>query len=74
MAPPAGLKPATYGLEVRCSVQLSYGGMVPGAGLEPARPFGREIFIPTTTFVAENTKSSKYGKDICGLDFLFSIC
>ena len=22
---PAGLEPATYGLEIRCSVQLSYG-------------------------------------------------
>ena len=28
MVPPAGLKPATHGLEVRCSIQLSYGGKI----------------------------------------------
>jgi hypothetical protein len=27
MAPPAGLEPATCGLEIRCSIQLSYEGV-----------------------------------------------
>lgn len=35
-APPAGLEPATCGLEVRCSVHLSYGGSA--ASLYPRRP------------------------------------
>jgi hypothetical protein len=29
MVRPAGLEPATYGLEVRCSIQLSYGRIHP---------------------------------------------
>ena len=29
MAPRSGLEPETYGLEVRCSVQLSYRGLKP---------------------------------------------
>jgi hypothetical protein len=31
----AGLEPATYGLEVRCSIQLSYRRMVGVPGFEP---------------------------------------
>ena len=35
-ARPPGLEPGTVGLEIRCSVQLSYGRMVGVAGFEPA--------------------------------------
>ena len=35
LAPPAGLEPATHGLTVHCSNQLSYGGMFfPGANIK----------------------------------------
>ena len=43
-----------------------YKEMVPRAGIEPARPLRRGIFLPTTTFVAAVN-------DICGLDFLFTL-
>ena len=33
---PVGLEPTTPKLEKSCSVQLSYGTLVPSAGLEPA--------------------------------------
>ena len=39
--------------------------MVLGAGIEPARPYGHRIFLPTTTFAA--CKNA-----VCGLDYTFT--
>ena len=36
-APPAGFEPAACGLEVRCSIQLSYGGLAEPAWVPPDR-------------------------------------
>lgn len=39
MVPQAGVEPTTYGLEVRCSVLLSYWGKMAGLpGIEPGFP------------------------------------
>ena len=44
MARPAGLEPATLGLEGRCSIQMSYGRISEWAGLATGR--GRGIRTP----------------------------
>ena len=40
--------------------------VVPRAGIEPARPLGQRIFVPTTAFAA-------YRVIVCGLDDAFSM-
>ena len=47
MASPTRFERVAYGLGNRCSILLSYeDGVVLGAGLEPARPFGQWILNP----------------------------
>src|SRR5262245_6051683 len=49
MARPAGLEPATLGLEGRCSVRLSYGrDSVPTERRAPLEMVGADGFEPTT--------------------------
>ena len=40
MAPPAGLEPATVGIEARCAIQLRHGGL--------------EIRVPVATTISES--------------------
>ena len=51
MARPAGLEPTTYGLEVRCSVQLSYG--------RPSNKLERETGFEPATYGLEGRRSSQ---------------
>jgi hypothetical protein len=47
LACPAGVEPATYGLEGRCSIQLSYGQILAGSISELNRENGRSTRIRT---------------------------
>ena len=48
VVPPAGLEPATLGLEGRCSIQLSYRGVTSNSRRRP--------YIPIHTYKNQSTK------------------
>ena len=59
LARSAGLEPATYGLEGRCSIQLCYERLVPPAGLEPARLWAtdfKSVMSTSSIMEAESVK------------------
>ena len=61
IVPPAGLKPATLGLEIPCSIQLSYGGILPGeANLAPESVNDRHISGVSSKFPASSNLLKAY--------------
>ena len=60
LVPPARLELATLSLEVSCSIQLSYGGMVRDTGVEPVSKVWK-TFILTAIRIPPAT-SCNYNK------------
>jgi hypothetical protein len=56
MAPRAGFEPATLSLEVSCSIQLSYQGLVRDTGVEPVSKVWK-TFILTAIRIPLNPNS-----------------
>ena len=65
MVPPARFELATLSLEVSCSIQLSYGGVVRDTGVEPVSSVWKtdilaDIRIPLITGVIIAEENSTY--------------